>query len=104
MRAMEVVPRLTKFFTQLISETSGLSLADTLALAEHAPQLDADVVLAHEILEFRELLGRFRVDAAPIESLLPHAVPRPLADFFLAFPISFPDEHIHVTSSLPAIL
>ena len=30
---MHVVPRLTKFFTQLISETSGLSLADTLALA-----------------------------------------------------------------------
>jgi len=102
MRGMEVVPRLTKFFTQLISETSGLSLADTLALAEHAPQLDADMVLAHEIREFRELLGRFRVDAAPIESLLTHAVARSLADFFRAFPIPFRDEHIHLTGSLDA--
>jgi adenosine deaminase len=102
MRGMEVVPRLTKFFTQLISETSGLSLADTLALAEHAPQLDSDVVLAHEIREFRELLGHFRVDAAPIEALLGHAVARSLADFFRAFPIPFRDEHIHLTGSLDA--
>ena len=102
MRGMEVVPQLTKFFTQLISETSGLSLADTLSLAEHAPQLDADLVLAHEIREFRELLGHFRVDAAPIETLLGHAVARALADFFRAFPIPFRDEHIHLTGSLDA--
>ena len=99
---MYVVARLTKFFTQLISETSGLSLDDTLALAEHAPQLASDVVLAHEVREFRELLGRFRVDAAPIESLLGHAVARSLAEFFRAFPIPFRDEHIHLTGSLDA--
>ncbi|HEX3069208.1 MAG TPA: hypothetical protein VHX14_11620 [Thermoanaerobaculia bacterium] len=99
---MEVVPRLTKFFTQLISETSGLSLADTLSLASHALQLETDLVLAHEIREFRELLGHFRVDAAPIEALLGHAVARSLADFFRAFPIPFRDEHIHLTGSLDA--
>jgi adenosine deaminase len=99
---MHVVARLTKFFTQLISETSGLSLADTLALAEHAPQLGTDVVLAHEIRDFRALLGSFRVDIAPIEALLDHAVARSLADFFRAFPIPFRDEHIHLTGSLDA--
>jgi adenosine deaminase len=99
---MHVVPRLTKFFTQLISETSGLSLADTLALAEHAPQLVDDQVLALEVREFRSLLGRFRVDDATIESLLDHAVARSLADFFRAFPIPFRDEHIHLTGSLDA--
>ncbi|MEA2239312.1 MAG: hypothetical protein QOC81_4036 [Thermoanaerobaculia bacterium] len=99
---MHVVPRLTKFFTQLISETSGLSLADTLALAERAPQLGTDVVLAHEIREFSALLGSFRVDVAPIEALLDHAVARSLADFFRAFPIPFRDEHIHLTGSLDA--
>jgi Adenosine/AMP deaminase. len=99
---MHVVPRLTKFFTQLISETSGLSLADTLALAEHAPQLGTDVVLAHEVREFRTLLGSFRVDAAPIEALLDHAVARSLAEFFRAFPIPFRDEHIHLTGSIDA--
>jgi hypothetical protein len=91
---MHVVARLTKFFTQLISETSGLSLADTLLLAEQAPQIVADGELAGEISDFRGLLGRFRIDAAPIESLLDHDVARSLADFFCAFPILFCDEHI----------
>lgn len=99
---MDSVPRLTKFFTQLISETSGLSLADTLALAEHAPQLAGDQVLAREIREFRALLDRFCIDAAPIEALLDHAVARSLAAFFRAFPIPFRDEHIHLTGSLDA--
>jgi adenosine deaminase len=99
---MALVPRLTKFFTQLISETGGLSLNDTLSLAEHAPQLVDDGEAAHAIREFRDLLGRFRVDAAPIESLLDHAVGHALAQFFRAFPIPFRDEHIHLTGSLDA--
>ena len=99
---MHVVPRLTKFFTQLISETSGLSLDDTLALAEHAPQPGSDDILAHEVRDFRALLGRFRVNESPIEALLNHAVARSLADFFRAFPIPFRDEHIHLTGSLDA--
>jgi hypothetical protein len=99
---MNIVPRLTRFFTQLISETSGLSLDDTLSLAEHAPLTASDDDLAHNVHDFRALLGRFRVDAAPIESLLDHAVARSLAGFFHAFPIPFRDEHIHLTGSLDA--
>ncbi len=99
---MHVVPRLTKFFTQLISETSGLSLDDTLALAEHALQPASDQILAHEVREFRALLGRFRVNDAPIEPLLSHAVARSFAAFFRGFPIPFRDEHIHLTGSLDA--
>jgi adenosine deaminase len=99
---MHVVPRLTKFFTQLISETSGLSLDDTLALAEHAPRPASDEILAHAVREFRALLGRFRVNESPIESLLNHDVARSLAGFFRAFPIPFRDEHIHLTGSLDA--
>jgi adenosine deaminase len=99
---MHVVPRLTKFFTQLISETSGLSLDDTLALAEHAAQPASDDILAHEVRDFRALLGRFRVNDSLIEPLLSHAVARSLADFFRAFPIPFRDEHIHLTGSLDA--
>jgi adenosine deaminase len=99
---MHVAARLTKFFTQLISETSGLSLDDTLALAEQAPQLASDEILATEVREFRALLGRFRINESPIESLLSHGVARSLADFFRAFPIPFRDEHIHLTGSIDA--
>jgi hypothetical protein len=99
---MSLVPRLTKFFTQLISETGGLSLADTLSLAAHAPQLVTDAEAAHAVREFGDLLGRFHVAATPIESLLDHPVAHSLAQFFRAFPIPFRDEHIHLTGSLDA--
>ncbi|PYQ31704.1 MAG: hypothetical protein DMF56_00940 [Acidobacteria bacterium] len=99
---MDVVARLTRFLTHLISETNGLSLEDTLVLAEQAPQLDSDAELAHAIREFHALLGRFRVHAAPIEALLDHPLSHALAGFFHTFPLPFRDEHIHLTGSLAA--
>ena len=95
-----LIPRLTSFLTQLISETSGLSLEDTLVLAEGAPQLDPD--LTANIREFRTRLGEFRLGRAPIDALFAHPVSQALAAFFRAFPIPFRDEHIHLTGSLSA--
>jgi adenosine deaminase len=94
----DLVPRLTSFLTQLISETSGLSLEDTLVLAEGSPQLDAD--LAAQIREFHGRLGEFRLGRASIETLFVHPVSAALAAFLRAFPIPFRDEHIHLTGSL----
>jgi len=99
---MDAVARLTRFSTHLISETNGLSLEDTLALAEQSPQLDSDAELAHAIRDFHALLGRFRIKAEPIETLLAHPVSHALAAFFRSFPIPFRDEHIHLTGSLHA--
>jgi adenosine deaminase len=99
---MSVVDRLTRFLTQLISETSGLALEDTLALAEAAPQLERDAEMAALIREFHEMLGRFRLNAAPAEALLEHPVAQALGDFFRAFPLPFRDEHIHLSGSLDA--
>jgi hypothetical protein len=94
--------RLTRFFTQLISETSGLALDDTLALAEQAPHCAGDEELLTLIREFRTRLGRFRLNQASIETLFEHPVSHALAAFFRAFPIPFHDEHIHLTGSLGA--
>jgi adenosine deaminase len=99
---MDVAARLTRFLTHLISETNGLSLEDTLVLAEQSPQLDTDAELAHAIREFHALLGRFRLHATPIETLLDHPLSHALAAFFHAFPLPFRDEHIHLTGSLAA--
>ena len=99
---MQSVARLTRFFTHLISETSGLSIDDTLALAEQSPQLDDDPELAAHVREFRALLGRFRLNATPLEALLAHPVSEALERFFRAFPVPFHDEHIHLTGSLAA--
>ena len=94
-----VVPRITRLLTQLISETSGLSLDDTLALAEQSPLPDGDLAL---VRDFRKLLGRFRIDEAPIEALFDHPVSAALEGFFRAFPLPYRDEHIHLTGSLHA--
>ncbi|MEO8379724.1 MAG: hypothetical protein ABI779_08680 [Acidobacteriota bacterium] len=93
-----MVSRLASFFTQLISETSGLSLEDTLVLAEGSPQLEDD--LAAQIREFHALLGQFRLGRVSIEALFAHPVSRSLEAFLRAFPIPFRDEHIHLTGSL----
>lgn len=104
MRRMEgdAVQRLTRLLTQLISETSGLSLEDNLLLAEQAPQTSGDSDLGHLVRDFHTLLGRFRLNAVPIEPLLDHPVSQSLAAFFRAFPIPFHDEHVHLTGSLDA--
>jgi len=103
-RAMhvDVVARLTRFFTQMISETSGLSLSDTLLLAIQSPQAEQDAALGDSIRDFHQLLGRFRLNTIPIEPLLEHPVSRALAGFFRAFPLPFHDDHIHLTGSLSA--
>jgi adenosine deaminase len=95
-----LIPRLTSVLTQLISETSGLSLDDTLVLAEASPQLADD--LAQQLREFRALLGEFRLGRVPIDAVFGHPVSQALAAFFRAFPIPFRDEHIHLTGSLDA--
>ena len=94
------IERLTAFLTRIISETSGLSLEDTLALGELAPDLEPD--LLNQISEFHDLLGQFRLGAVSIEALFAHPVSMALAEFFRAFPIPFHDEHIHLTGSLSA--
>src|SRR5690349_22805975 len=99
---MELTARLTRFLTQLISETSGLSLEDTLVLAEGSREVEDDAELGQAIREFHALLGEFRLNRGTIESLLAHPVSAALADFFRAFPIPFRDEHIHLTGSLDA--
>ena len=97
-----MIGRLTRFITQLVSETSGLSLDDTLALAHGSPNLASDPELASVLSDFHTLLGRFRMRAVPIEILLDHPFSEALEKFFHAFPIPYHDEHIHLTGSLDA--
>jgi hypothetical protein len=99
---MDPVTRLNRFLTQLISETSALSIDDTLVLAEQSPQLDADPELRQLIQDFHALLGRFRLNATALETLIAHPFSQALERFFRAFPIPYRDEHIHLTGSLDA--
>jgi hypothetical protein len=97
-----VYPALTSLFIQLISETSGLSLEDTLTLAEQSPQLEMDGELRAQVVEFHQLLGSFRLNQAQIDRLIEHPVGQALKAFLRAFPIPYRDEHTHLSGSLDA--
>ena len=82
----DIVPRLTRFVTQLISETNGLSLEDTLVLAQQSPQLQRDAELGYLVREFHKRLGRFRLGGESIETLFAHPVSHAFEAFFRGGP------------------
>lgn len=99
---MDLVPRLTRRLTQVISETNGLALEDTLTLALGEPAIADDPELRAALDEYHGLLRRYRIREAAIERLLAHPVSLALEGFFRAFPLPYRDEHIHLTGSLAA--
>jgi adenosine deaminase len=102
MHVMQVTQRLTRLLTELISETNGLSIDDTLRLALQAPFADRDPETQQLVSEFYSLLGRFRLGQERIETLLAHPLSDALGSIFRAFPIPFRDEHIHLTGTVDA--
>ncbi|HVT42766.1 MAG TPA: hypothetical protein VMT00_00070 [Thermoanaerobaculia bacterium] len=96
------VTRLTRFLTELISETNGLSLEDTLDLAEKSFILENDPEIGRLIVDFHSLLRRFRIDEKTVQPLLEHPFSTALRGIFRRFPIPFRDEHTHLTGSLDA--
>jgi hypothetical protein len=101
-RPRDLHTRLTHFLTELISETSGLTLQDTLALGQGSPAAAADPELLRAVEGFHALLDDFRVHRARLETLLAHPFAQALGAFFRAFPLPFRDEHIHLTGALAA--
>lgn len=85
-----------------ISETNGLSLADTLELAVLSQSTDESPLVRKTLVEFRRLLAGFREDEVDIKTLMQHPVAEALGTFFKRFPKPYIEEHIHLTGSLTA--
>jgi adenosine deaminase len=98
----DVVARLTRFLTELISETNGLSLEQTLELAGHSDLAERDPEVGALVQQFRDRLAGFRIDQQPIEALLEHPFSAAFRAFFKNYPVPFRDEHTHLTGSLDA--
>jgi adenosine deaminase len=98
----DLTTRLTRFLTELISETSGLTLQDTLTLGLASPAATADGELFAALEGFQVLLDGLRTQRERVETLLAHPVALALRAFFRAFPLPNRDEHIHLTGSLAA--
>jgi adenosine deaminase len=96
------VSRLTRYLTELISETNGLSLDDSLELVQNSALVEMDPGIEEIIRDFRELLGQFRLDREQIDALLAHPFSDALSAVLKAFPLPYREEHIHLTGSLDA--
>ncbi|MAZ47031.1 MAG: hypothetical protein CME65_00620 [Halobacteriovoraceae bacterium] len=96
------VKELTKCITEVISETNGITIMDTLELASTSEYALGNPTVKKSIQEFLRLLGGFQQDEVDIQTLLNHPVSEALRNFFKKFPLSYKEEHIHLTGSLTA--
>lgn len=93
---------LARALTEIISETNGVSLSDTLELMANAESVRQKPVVQRLAVEFRNLLFQFQSDQVEIYTLLHHPVAKGLFAFFKAFPLPYRDEHTHLTGALSA--
>lgn len=98
----ELVDHLHYHLVRMIAETNGLSLDNTLELLAQSPGLIDKDEVRQSVIEFREVLSAFQVDQVSIEPLLAHPLSQALFRFFNDFPLTYREEHIHLTGSLNA--
>lgn len=94
--------QLLKAITEIISETNGVSLSDTIKLLLNS-RLKVQSPDAWSLVhEFQNLLLDFQQNRTNILTLQQHPVHQALFTFFKNFPLRYREEHIHLTGSLSA--
>ena len=93
---------LVKEFTELVSETNGITLIDTVDLLLSSSLKNKNQDAYQCVFEFRTLLNAFIANEKPIYDLLRHPFTLVLEEFFKKFPLKYKEEHIHLTGSLTA--
>ncbi len=93
---------LVKEFTELVSETNGITLGDTLDLLLSSSLKTKNPEAYDTVADFRKILNEFITNEKSIDALLKHPFSLVLLDFFKRFPLKYQEEHIHLTGSLTA--
>ena len=102
MNSAEIQNTLLRNITEIISETNGISLSDTLELLAHGNLKNQDPEAYKLVQEFRELVSDFLQNRLQIQELMKHPVNEALFQFFKNFPLKYHEEHIHLTGALSA--
>lgn len=87
---------------RIISETNGVSLADTLELTVRSALFQTRPQAIEVLQDFRHLLFEHARDAVHTDILVDHPVGQVLRRFLRNFPMPYQEEHIHLTGSLSA--
>lgn len=93
---------LTAALTEIISETNGINLSDTLELLATTENVASQPEVQRYAVEFRNLVFQFQSNQIEIQNLLDHQMGQALFEFFRRFPIPYRDEHTHLTGALTA--
>ncbi len=93
---------LTQAVIEIISETNGLALDDTLELMANSTRIRENPELMRVVQDFRKLISDFQTDQIRIATLLQHDMAKALFEFFRRFPLPYRDEHTHLTGALSA--
>lgn len=93
---------LTRQLINIISETNGITVRDTIQLLLNSELRRNHPLLFQQVLEFSDLLSDFQINKVNLSEILNHAVARAFFEFFKHFPLKFNEEHIHLTGSLTA--
>jgi len=86
----------------IISETNGINIFDTLELLSFNMGLKKDLPVEKSLAEFRNLLSGFQNNEVDITTLIGHPFSEAFFEFLKDFPIPYHEEHIHLTGSLTA--
>jgi hypothetical protein len=99
---LNITNDITRSLTEIISETNGINLSDTLQLLTTSENTKHSVEIQRLAAEFRNLLFQFQSGEVELDTLLAHPVAKGLFGFFKNFPVPYRDEHTHLTGSLSA--
>ncbi len=94
--------QLCRYITDIIGETNGIALDETLELLLNSRIRQEDPTSYALTREFRALLKDFQNEPSDMQTLLDHPFARGLYRFFKRFPLPYREEHIHLTGSLTA--
>ena len=100
--SMKLQNLLTKCVTEIVSETNGITLTETLELAANAEFSKENPQVRKAFNEFIKLLAGFQQNDVDINTLLTHPVSDAIKGFLKKFPLPYKDDHIHLTGSLTA--
>lgn len=102
MNSQETQQILLRHLIEIISETNGISLANTLELLAES-RLKKESKKAYQLVEeFRILVSDFHQNKLTIHDLMEHPLNEALFQFFKRFPLKYSEEHIHLTGALTA--
>lgn len=98
----KIINTLYRHLVEIISETNGISIEDTLELIVNSNKVQKSPSVLKNFNEFKRLLANYQQDEVDIATLLSHPFSSALRLFFKNFPLPYLEEHIHLTGSLTA--